>query len=243
MVGNKADIIARLKEELLPLQGYKPFPVNTRKETGLGPLLHAFPNHVFPQGAIHECITSGKETMAATYGFLCGLMSALMDTSGVTLWIGASRFVFPPALSLFSLNASHVIFVEAKKEKEILWATEEALKCEALAAVVSEVPHLNFTSSRRLQLAVEHSRVTGFIIRENPRQLNTTASVCRWKITPLESWAFHELPGVGFPGWNIELMKVRNGHPGSWTMGWGQGRFQHMYREAGIFREAARKTG
>lgn len=39
---------------------------------------------------------------------------------------------------------------------------EEALKCGGLAAVVGEVQDISFTASRRLQLAVEQSGVTGF---------------------------------------------------------------------------------
>ena len=65
---------------------------------------------------------------------------------------------------------------------------EEALKCDGIAAVVGEIQELSFTVSRRLQLAVEQSRVTGFILRNNPRNLNTTACVTRWKITPLSKY-------------------------------------------------------
>jgi len=33
------------------------------------------------------------------------------------------------------------------------------------------------------------------------------------------------MPGLGFPRWNIELLKVRNGQPGSWEMEWAADRF------------------
>ena len=73
---------------------------------------------------------------------------------------------------------------------------------------------LNFTSSRRLQLAVEQSRVTGFIIREDPKQLGTTACISRWKINSLPSALPDKMPGLGFPRWQVELLKARNGKPG-----------------------------
>ena len=41
-----------------------------------------------------------------------------------------------------------------------MWAIEEALKCDGLAAVIGEMKELSFTNSRRLQLAVEKSHVT-----------------------------------------------------------------------------------
>jgi protein ImuA len=29
------------------------------------------------------------------------------------------------------------------------------------------------------------------------------------------------MPGLGFARWNVELLKVRNGKPGSWQIEWG----------------------
>jgi hypothetical protein len=37
------------------------------------------------------------------------------------------------------------------------------------------------------------------------------------------------MPGVGFPGWNVELLKVRNGKPGSWQIEWAESRFQNIF--------------
>ena len=92
-----------------------------------------------------------------------------MQPGGACIWISAARKIFPPGLKAFGIEPDRVIFVDLKREKDVLWATEEVLKCEGLAAVASEIRELSFTVSRRLQLAVEKSRVTGFILRDNPR--------------------------------------------------------------------------
>jgi protein ImuA len=110
----------------------------------------------------------------------------------------------------------------------VIWALEEALKCEAITAVVGEIREISFTASRRLQLAVEQSHVTGFLLRRLSRNLNTTACVSRWKITPLVSEVIDDLPGIGFPKWRIELLRIRNGKPGVWDIMWKDGRF-HTY--------------
>jgi protein ImuA len=34
------------------------------------------------------------------------------------------------------------------------------------------------------------------------------------------------LPGIGFPRWQVELLKVRNGKPGSWQLEWVSRKFQ-----------------
>ena len=129
-----------------------------------------------------------------------------------------------------------------KKEKERLWAIEEALKCEALSAVIGEVQEVSFTCSRRFQLAVEHSKVTGFIIRRNPKNM-ASAAVARWKIVPLPSKTEEGLPGVGFPRWNVELQKVRNGKPGTWQLEWAAGAFRQVYTVAIMEQVAQRKAG
>jgi protein ImuA len=166
-----------------------------------------------------------------------------MRSGGVVLWISSARTIFPPALKSFGIEPDRIVFVDLQKQKDVMWVMEEALKCEGLAAVVGEMNELSFTASRRLQLAVEQSRVTGFILRVNPRNLNTTASVTRWKITSIPSLLPDGMPGVGFPRWNVELLKVRNGKPGTWQMEWKGGRFRHASMLTAIHGEQQRKTG
>ena len=102
---------------------------------------------------------------------------------------------------------------------------EEALKCEGLAAVIAEVRDISFAQSRRLQLAVESSKVTGFLLRNDPSKLGTTTCVARWQITSLPSETEDGLPGIGFPRWQADLLRVRNGSPGSWKLEWAEGSF------------------
>jgi protein ImuA len=224
----KATIITQLKKDIHALQGFKTTRGNTALDTGLGVIKNAFPDGEFPLGAVHEFIAAGREDATATTGFVSGLLAALMQQNGAAIWISNHRTIFPPALKLFGLQPERIIFIELTKEKEILWAMEEALKCKGLAAVVCEIPELSFMISRRLQLAVEQSQVTGFILRNNPRKINTTACVTRWKITTLPSALPAGMPGVGFPAWNVELLKVRSGKPGKWEIEFAAGRFRHL---------------
>ncbi len=218
MTGTKADIIAQLKKDILPLQGFKTSLKNNVVDATLGPIKNAFPGSSFPLAAIHEFISVNKEEGAATGGFVAALIASLMRGGGVAIWISAARNIFPPALKSFGIAPEKIIFINLKKEKEIGWAMEEALKCKGLSAVIGELPELSFTTSRRLQLAVEQSQVTGFIIRCNPRNINTTACVTRWRIKPIPSQLEETMPGLGFPSWRVELVKVRNGYPGNWEI-------------------------
>jgi protein ImuA len=216
----RKDIITRLQKDILFLQGFKQIARGNAVQIKLGAMDRAFPYGCFPFAAIHEFINDGPECAAATSGFIAYLLSALMLNCRTCLWISSSRSIFPPALKSFGIEPDKIIFIDLKSEKEILWVMEEALKCEGLAAVVGEVREISFTASRRLQLAIEKSQVTGFIIRNHPRNLNVNACTSRWKISPLSSEPEDNLPGVSFPCWNIELLKIKNGKPGVWQLQW-----------------------
>lgn len=225
MRSGKADIIAALQREILSLQGYKAEGDSAVVNVGLEPITRSFPNGIFPTGAIHELLTEAAEQTAASGGFMVALLAALMQKGGACLWISTSRRFFPPALKAFGVEPDRFIFIDLHREKDVLWAMEECLKCAGVAAVIADLAEISFTQSRRLQLAVEQSCVTGFILRTNPRKLNQIASAAQWRITPLPSQLEEDMPGVGFPRWQVELLKVRNGHPGKWNFEWSLGRF------------------
>ncbi|MEO6001340.1 MAG: Error-prone repair protein ImuA [Chitinophagaceae bacterium] len=243
MTGKNTNIISQLKKDILLLQGFKHISAGNDINIGWGQIDDAFPNKTFPLGAVHEFLCSGSENGASSSGFMAGLLAHLMKNKGVTAWISSARTLFPPALKSFGIEPDRIIFVDLEKERDGTWAMEEALKCGALTAVVGEIRDLNFTVSRRLQLAVEESQVTGFILRPNPRNLNTTACVSRWMITPIPSETEDNLPGIGFPRWKVELLKVRNGKPGSWQVEWRNDKFRHVSPIAAIFHKQQKKTG
>ncbi|MCC5938638.1 MAG: Error-prone repair protein ImuA [Lunatimonas sp.] len=221
LTSNKIERLRQLRQEVMALEGSLP-RVEQRAESAvkLGPMEVAFPGRTFPLGANHEFISTTPSEAAATQGFVASLLGMLLRKGGYCLWIGNRRLVFPPALQLFGIAPHRVVFVDLVTEKEVLWTLEQALKCDALAAVVGELRELGFADSQRLQLAVERSRVTGFLLRHRPRSLHATACNTRWKITSLPSQMEGGLPGVGFPTWNVELLKVRNGRPGAWKLEW-----------------------
>jgi protein ImuA len=241
MASLQPDIIHQLRQEILLRQGFRP-PSAATVEMGLGPVEGAFPHGVFPSGAMHEVLSEGAEETAAAKGFMAALMGPLMRRGGAVIWVSGERRVFPPGLAAFGVDGQRVIHVTARKEKSALWAIEEALKCEGLAAVVGEVREVGAIASRRLQLAVEQSRVTGFVLRENPRNREAIAAVARWRVSGVSGSVFADamaveggvMPGVGFPRWNIELSRIRNGRPGNWVMEWRAGRFHHVQHAVGV---------
>lgn len=243
MAPDKKDIIRQLEKELLALQGFKTVKGRYPVDIGLGEIANAFPNQTFPLAGVHEFVTSTMENAGSTTAFIAALLSPLFQTGGAVVWIAQVPYVFPPALKQFGIEPDRIIFVHPKQKKDIGWVTEEALQCEALSTVVSEWSDLSFIESRRLQLAVEKSKVTGIILRRSPKQLNTTACVSRWQISSVPSQPIDQLPGIGFPKWNVELLKVRNGKPGAWIAEWAGDHIQLIETGSAIIRQLIRKTG
>ena len=227
----KAALITQLEKEILSLQGLKPVPQANHAKLLPAIINKAFPNHVFPTGAIHEFCCADKPAMAATNGFIGGVLQQLMQQQRACLWVSHARNIFPPALHAFGIDPSRIIFIDLAKEKQVLWVIEEALKCKGLAAVVGEINTMDFTASRRLQLAVEQSRVTGFLLRPPAATVPATASVARWQISSIASQLDDGMPGIGFPRWKVDLLKIRNGQPGTWELEWKDGRFVPVVEE------------
>jgi protein ImuA len=225
MGATKQELINNLQKKILQWEGYRPPVAGMQSLVGLGPVEAAFPNGIFPVASVHELVCGSAEQAAASGGLVTGILSALLKQSGICVWIGRERHLYAPALTVFGVEPHKIIFISLTKDKDALWVMEEALKCAGLTAVVCEVGELNFKGSRRLQLAVKQSRVTGFVLRNATEKLSSTACAARWRVTSVPSADVDGLPGLGFLRWQVELLKVRNGQPGNWMLEWNGNRF------------------
>ncbi len=226
-------MIQQLRKEILAMEGYKGGKMQmSGLDFGLGEMMSAFPLETFPIGVVHEFISPTAACATATNGFISGLLSTLMKDNSYCLWISTKRSLFPAALAFFALKPHQIIFVDVHRDKEALWVMEQGLRCEALTAVVAELGEVGFVESQRLQLAVEQSRVTGFLHRRRPRRQHSLACATRWRIKPMASHLTEAdpLPGLGHPAWEVHLDKIRNGQPGKWQLSWRRKRFECMPR-------------
>lgn len=227
LVGKK-EMIRKLKEKILTMEGFSREGEARSLDFGLGPVNHSFPGGIFPVGVIHEFISPTEACFAAANGFISGLLSTFQRKKGICMWISTGRKLFPPALKFFGIEPHQIIFIDVKQKKEALWVTEQALRNNSLTAVVAELQDVSFAESRRLQLAVSESGVTCFLHRYYPYSNNTLACVSRWQVRPVASRLPEGLPGVGIPRWEVELMKIRSGKPGIWQFEWQHEGFRHL---------------
>jgi protein ImuA len=58
MNATKEEIISKLRQDMLRWEGFRPPKTGVNNDLGLGPVATAFPEGVFPTGAIHEFIST-----------------------------------------------------------------------------------------------------------------------------------------------------------------------------------------
>ena len=180
------------------------------------------PQGGLPLGHLHEVQEGGT---ASAFAGLAALFTAgiLARLPGPILWCLRGRDLFAPALARIGLHPDRVIYCETWRDRDVLPAMEEGLRCKGLAGVVGEVSKLSLNASRRLQLCAGETGVTAFTIRrwhnsdERDRNNGPNAAATRWRISP------HPSLEPGFEGlerqrWEVELLRVRGAEPHSWIV-------------------------
>jgi protein ImuA len=172
------------------------------------------PNGGLACGHLHEAIEAGAAGQYAGLAtlFVAGIAARMQ---GPVLWCLRGRDLFAPALARVGLHPDRVIFCETWKDRDVLPAMEEGLKCGGLAAVVGEVSKLSLNASRRLQLCAGESGVTALIIRRwsNATETEPNATATRWRIAPHPSPPVSGFDGLARQWWQLDLLRVRGGEP------------------------------
>ncbi len=79
-----------------------------------------------------------------------------------------------------------VLTVCAGRRTDALWAIEEAIASCAVSLVIAEISGIDFTASRRLQLASERSGVPVILILPYSTE-GASAATTRWRVRPMPS--------------------------------------------------------
>jgi protein ImuA len=181
-------------------------------------------------GCLHE-VVAGPAGAGAALAFASLLLARLAAPEGQAapvLWcqrlddVHERGALYGPGLAAFGLDPGQLIVARGRRDDEVLWAMEEGLRVPALAAVLGEVEALDFTSSRRLQLAAGASGVTALVLRQDG-ELGSTAAATRWRLAPLAGAALKNSIGDEVSRrsrWHLELLRCRGGAPADWQVEW-----------------------
>jgi protein ImuA len=140
------------------------------------------------------------------------------------IWVLRRDDLWAPGLAGLGLPPERLIQVCARDEAEALSVMEDALSTVGVAAVVGEIEAADLTAGRRLQLACEKHRATGFVIRRRPyggtpkRESAGSAAATRWRVASAPSEPPAGEFGLGAPRFRVELERCRGGRTGTWLM-------------------------
>ncbi len=194
-----------LREQVARLAG-TPLPASARiVPTGLPALDAALPWNGLPQGAVHEISNPDAADGAATSFALLMLSRLLAASPGkAALWATCRDDLFAPGLHGVGVDPGRLVLARCRTATEVLAALEDGLRCPGLVAAAGEIAELDFTISRRLQLAAAASGVTLLLLR--PNLVAASAAFTRWRI--------ESRPGAC----SISLVRCRGGQPGQWII-------------------------
>lgn len=103
----------------------------------------------------------------------------LPSATATVVLIGPPHVPFGPALAAQGLVVQHLVWVKAQTSAERLWATEQALRCEAVAAVLAWLPQAQAMPLRRLHMAAQaHSKLL-FVMRPVQAQRESSPALLR----------------------------------------------------------------
>ncbi|MDX2130982.1 MAG: hypothetical protein SFY69_02885 [Planctomycetota bacterium] len=141
----------------------------------------------------------------------------------VVMWVGRGVWPYPHALVRRSdagegqddrrLLAGSV-FVDASSAADRTWATEQALRCAGVCAVVGDGSGLTMGESRRLHLAAQAGGVPALLARPGHERAVLSAGQTRWLVTPRAE--HDEQAGGEMPdrlAWTVELLRCKGLRP------------------------------
>lgn len=120
------------------------------------------------------------------------------------VWIGRRCWPYPRAMGRGLLACS--IFVDAVCRDERVWASDLAMRCGAVAAVVADGSGLTMAETRRLQLAAGAGDTMGLIARPAGERGVLSAAKTRWLVSCRPS-------PEDQPRWRVELLRCKGVRP------------------------------
>ncbi len=111
------------------------------------------------------------------------LLPALTQASGPVVLIGAPHLPFGPGLAAQGMDARRILWVRSSTPAERLWASEQALRCAEVLAVLAWLPQVRAEQLRRLQMAAQTHGKLLFVMRPAPAQAESSPALLRLLVT------------------------------------------------------------
>lgn len=148
--------------------------------TGAAVLDAQLPGGGWPVGALTELLQAphqhGEWRLLAPALARCG-------TAAVVL-VAPPHVPFGPALVARGVASHRLLWVQATAATQRLWATEQALRCAGVDAVMAWLPQARADQLRRLQMAASEYNRLLFVMRPSAARQESSPAVLRLALEP-----------------------------------------------------------
>lgn len=186
----------------------------TVASTGIPALDKLMPSGGIRAGTLVEWLSPALGSGAGTLAML--VAAAMLRDRGQLVVMDPQFQWYSPALEGLGIDLSRTIFVRPPTRQKVLWATEQALRCADVTAVVGEFGSLEDKAYRRLQLAAEAGETLGLFLRNQSFYRQPSWAELRFAVKPQAtssaasaSSAVSKVPL--WRTWNVQLLYAR-GH-------------------------------
>jgi protein ImuA len=219
--------LARLHQKIASLERHRGSAAQTCLLLGAPEIEAHLPALGIAGGVLHEIAGVAHCDRPAAFGFVFALMAmAAQQSSGIAFLVTTRRALghygrpCGGGLAQAGLDPGRLVIVEARSDKDALWALEEVLRSGAQPCVVAgaiEAP-LGLTESRRLNLAAARLG-TPLLVLGAPGKSGTSTAATRWRVAAAPAGR-DRFGAFARPRWRIALERCRHGRPGQWIVEW-----------------------
>jgi protein ImuA len=166
--------------------------------TGSPLLDRMLPGGGWPQGSMIEVLQE-RPGQHVWQLLMPALVSAVEQSAGPMVLVGAPYQPFGPSLKAQGLAAERLLCVHSDKPALRLWATEQALRCGEVAAVLSWLPEARANDLRRLHMAAQQQSRLLFVFRGSKARHEASPAPLRVMVEGVDRLDLHILKRRGPP--------------------------------------------
>jgi len=161
------------------------------------------PHNGFRPGKLVEWLADGAGSPTTTLATVA--LKNILGHDGILAVIDADHTFYPPAAELLGLDLQRTVIVRPDSQADLLWAAEQALRCQGVSAVLCWIEIAGQHVFRRLQLAAETGNGLGFLMRPASARRQAAWADVRLLVRPRGERSIH---GRSV---SVELLKQRGG--------------------------------
>lgn len=149
--------------------------------SGFAALDACLPGNGWPEGALTELFT--PVAGVGELSLLMPLCAHLTQAGRWIIFVSPPYVPYAPGLAAAGLDLRRLLLVESNAGKDTLWTLEQTLRSSRCGAVLAWMPKVDPASLRRLQLACEEGRSSGFLFLPEAAAHNASTAALRLRLT------------------------------------------------------------